>query len=471
MKDNLLNNFFSFSNHIDLIAIVSNNHELTYKELFDQSQTIAGFLASKQIKKNDYVPILIEDQFYFIKTIIGLWYLGAIPVVINSKLLEKEIITIIEDYGFNLLISDKYINNELNHIENIKIDFYQLLHCEDIYSDISIPNNDDEAVVIFTSGTSGRPKGVVHTFSSLIKSIENGNQILKHQEKDRWLTSLPFYHIGGFQILCRSLYYGCTIVLSESLKTDDLVTAITKLNPTHISLVSAQLQKFIYLGMKASKSVRITLVGGGFVDDELIFEAEKLGWKPYRVYGSSETASMVTAISANEIISKPQSVGKPLNNVKIKISDDSEILIKSNSLFKKYLGDEKKTSSKLINDFYHSGDLGFVDDDGYLFIEARRNDLIVTGGENVTPIEVEKAILKIKGIKEVCVFSKPNKTWGQIVACVIVKEDNFVNAKMIKEILKQQLAGYKISKQFFFTDTLPRTSLGKLEREKIKKMF
>ncbi|RPI63446.1 MAG: fatty acid--CoA ligase, partial [Ignavibacteriales bacterium] len=145
--------------------------------------------------------------------------------------------------------------------------------------------------------------------------------------------------------------------------------------------------------------------------------------------------------------------------------------IKSNSLFKKYLGDEKETSSKLINGFYHSGDLGFVDVDGYLFIEARRTDLIVTGGENVNPIEVEKAILHIVGIRDVCVFAKQDKTWGQIVACAIVKEDNFINEKMIKEILKQQLAGYKIPKQFFFTDILPRTSLGKLEREKIKKMF
>ena len=126
-----------------------------------------------------------------------------------------------------------------------------------------------------------------------------------------------------------------------------------------------------------------------------MFEADKLGWKPFRVYGSSETASMITAISASAIKSKPQSVGKAFNNVEIKINDDSEILIKSNSLFKKYLEDEKETSSKLINGFYHTGDLGFVDDEGYLFIEARRNDLIVSGGENVNPIEVEKAILQI----------------------------------------------------------------------------
>ncbi|HSQ45281.1 MAG TPA: hypothetical protein VLM44_00015, partial [Lutibacter sp.] len=121
--------------------------------------------------------------------------------------------------------------------------------------------------------------------------------------------------------------------------------------------------------------------------------------------------------------------------------------------------------------FYHSGDLGFVDVEGYLFIEARRNDLIITGGENVNPIEVEKALLQIPFIKDACVFPKQNKTWGQIVVCAIVSDDNSINDKMIKELLKQKLAGYKIPKQFFFVNELQKTSLGKLDREKIKKMF
>ena len=190
-----------------------------------------------------------------------------------------------------------------------------------------------------------------------------------------------------------------------------------------------------------------------------------------RVYGSSETASMVTAISTNEIKSKPQSVGKSFSNVEIKISDDSEILIKSNSLFKKYLKEENETSSKLVNGFYHTGDLGFVDEDGYLFIEARRNDLIVTGGENVNPFEVEKALLEIPFITEACVFAKQDKTWGQIVSCAIVTDDSTLSEKKIKDFLKQKIAGYKIPKKIYFTDELPRTPLGKLEREKIKKMF
>jgi acyl-CoA synthetase (AMP-forming)/AMP-acid ligase II len=180
---------------------------------------------------------------------------------------------------------------------------------------------------------------------------------------------------------------------------------------------------------------------------------------------------MITAISTDKIKTKPHSVGKPFNKVKITISDESEILIKSNSLFKKYLDDDKETASKLIDEFYHTGDLGFVDDDGYLFIEARRNDLIVTGGENVNPIEIEKALLQIPGIIEGCVFAKFSKTWGQTVAAVVVCNDSSIDEKMIKEMLKQKLAGYKIPKQFFFVDELPRTSLGKLERENIRKMF
>ena len=132
---------------------------------------------------------------------------------------------------------------------------------------------------------------------------------------------------------------------------------------------------------------------------------------------------------------------------------------------------KKKLQSKLINGFYHSGDLGFVDDDGYLFIEARRTDLIVTGGENVNPIEVEKVILGIEDVKEVCVFPKPNKTWGQIVACVLVTVDKSLDGEIIKGKLKKSLAGYKIPKEYFFVKELPRTSLGKLEREKIRKMF
>ncbi len=476
MNSKIKNNFFNFFHRKDLTAIIKSDFVISYQDLFNKANQLANSLSEKGINKNDYVSLLIEDQQTFIESVIALWYLGAVPVPLNTKLLDDEINSILNDYDFKFLITDLRNKIVVSHKDTklpslIKIELPQSNSYMFDGADYPIPHINNEAVVIFTSGSTGKPKGVVHTFSSLINSIENGNQILMHQENDRWLASLPFYHIGGFQIICRSLYYGCSMVIPQSFQTKDLADAIAKLNLTHISLVSAQLQKFCYLGQRANKLLKVTLVGGGFIDDELMIEADNLGWKPFRVYGSSETASMVTAISVNKIISKPQSVGKPFNNVEIKISHDSEILIQSNSLFKKYLDDEKETLSKLVNGFYHSGDLGFIDDDGYLFIEARRNDLIVTGGENVNPIEIEKALLQIPFIKEAIVFPKQNKTWGQIVACALVIKDAPNDVKSIKDKLKLSLAGYKIPKEYYFVDELPRTSLGKLEREKIRKMF
>lgn len=465
------NSFFKFSDRTDLTAIIQSDFSISYRDLFAESNIIAQSFFNAGIKKNNYAPLLIEDQLKFIVTTIALWNLGAIPVPLNTKLLVDEISTMIEDYNFKILITDKdlSINPKKRNFGIIKLNEITNSNVED--RSFSIPSEDDEAVVIFTSGTSGKSKGVVHTFTTLINSIENGNQILMHKEKDQWLASLPFYHIGGFQIICRSLFYGCSIIIPESLQTKHLADAIGKFNPTHLSLVSAQIDKLITQNIKPPKSLKLSLIGGGFIDDELMFEADNLRWKPFRVYGSSETGSMVTAIPASETKSKPLSVGKWFSNIEIKISDDSEILIKSNSIFKKYLDNEQETSFKLVDGYYLSGDLGYVDDNRYLFIEARRSDLIVTGGENVNPIEVENALLELPYVKDACVFPKQNKTWGQIIAAAIVKSDPSVVEKNIQDILKQRLVGYKIPKKIYFTDELPRTPLGKLEREKIKKMF
>lgn len=471
MNSHSTNTFFNFSKRQDLTAIIRANQTISYKELFGRSNQLASELSKTGITKNNYVALLIEDSLSFIETTIALWFLGAIPVPINTKLIDGEIISIIDDYKFKFLVTDKdfRFENFKNNLHVISLNDIQTNKAEQ--TNFDIPKLDDEAVVIFTSGSSSKPKGVVHTFPSLINNIKNGNNILVQKEGDRWFASLPFYHIGGFQIICRSLFYGCSIVIPESQQTNHLADSIVKYKPSYLSLISTQLKRLINDKVIPDKSLKVSLIGGGFVDDELMFEADKLGWKPFRVYGSSETGSMISAISAEDITKKPQSVGKPFNNVKIKISNDSEILIQSNSIFKKYMNDERETSSKLVDNFYRTGDLGFVDIDGYLFIEARRNDLIVSGGENINPIEVENVLKQITGVTEVCVFAKQSKTWGQIVAAAIVINDLSLNEKSIKGILKQKLAGYKIPKQFYFVDELPKTSLGKLERDKIKKMF
>lgn len=458
--------FYKYSDNINLTAIRTPSQSLTYKELFNSANELELKISWLNNFTSQYIPILSSNNVEFIELVLALWNLGFVPVPINIRWTEKEIESVIIRHNFNTIFLEEKFSQKIKNLNIKKIFFNELL---------SLPSgkvkkkNNDEALVIFTSGSTGEPKGVVHTFSSLANSIINGSAILSQNESDKWLASLPFFHIGGFQIICRVLSNGCEVIIPKNSETESLKESIEQFNPTHISLVSTQLKRLIENGTRTNKSLKLTLIGGGFTDDELILEADEFGWKPVRVYGSSETASFISAAYPEEIRLKPNTVGKPIKNVQLKISDEGEILISTNSLFSKYLNNIDETNARLKNRFYHSGDLGRIEDE-YLFIESRKNDLIVTGGENVNPYEVEKALLEIDGVADACVFPIEDKQWGQIVAAAIVFSKK-LSEDEIKNELKKSLSAYKIPKKIFFVDELPKTSLGKTERIKIRQMF
>jgi acyl-CoA synthetase (AMP-forming)/AMP-acid ligase II len=153
-------------------------------------------------------------------------------------------------------------------------------------------------------------------------------------------------------------------------------------------------------------------------------------------------------------------------------NESGEIIISGAAVMKGYLNNEKETQNKLKNNFYFSGDIGYKDENGFLFIEARRSDLIITGGENVNPAEAEKLILQISNIKECAVFGLPDPEWGHIVcAAIVLNKNEEISAEKIRDILKKETAGFKIPRKIFFVDELPKTPLGKIQREKIKDIF
>ena len=203
----------------------------------------------------------------------------------------------------------------------------------------------------------------------------------------------------------------------------------------------------------------------------------KAGCRISNVYGSTETSAFVAACDPESVRTKPLSAGKALGSNKIFIVDDQineekagirgEILIQSNALFHGYYKDEKETAKKLTPKGFLTGDVGYIDKDGDLFVEARRTDLIITGGENVNPLEVEKALNKIPGISDSCVFALPDKEWGQLAAAAVVLTED-ISIKEITEYLKGKIAGYKIPKRFYPVDSIPRSPLGKILREKVR---
>jgi O-succinylbenzoic acid--CoA ligase len=459
------------------VAIVQDKKEITYVELYSLANKTANFLRQKGINENDIVTLLFNNSPEFIVTVLALWEIGAIPVPLNTRLLERDLNEQITFLTSKFTIKSKEFENLNTRSKSILIPFENLSGAEQ--SKTSKFTNDKTALMLFTSGTSGKPKAVMLSFENLTESASIGNKILNQTNNDRWLASLPFYHIGGFSMITRAVMFGTSIVIPGSLSTDDLAESIMQYHPTLISLVSNQLKNFIDINLTPPEELRTVLVGGGFFDPALILEAIDKGWKIAKVYGSTETSSFVSIMNTEEVKEKPGASGRAIlpnqifilsDNRELSSGKSGEIIVKSPAVMKGYFKEETGTQPK--NGLYQTGDIGYLDEEGFLFVETRRNDLIISGGENINPFEIESAILTHTGIKEACVVGVEDYTWGQI-ACtaIILKENVNFTRDTIENYLGDKLAHYKIPKRIIFIDELPKSELGKVIREDVKKLF
>jgi O-succinylbenzoic acid--CoA ligase len=340
----------------------------------------------------------------------------------------------------------------------------------------------NSALIMFTSGSTGNPKAIVHTFQSLYESVLALDSFSELSSNDTWFASLPFYHIGGYMILIRSLLTGSLVVYPASPKFEDINQTIKQSEPTHISLVPTTLRNLIDQNVKPNRNLKFVFLGGGPSETELILEAMGKSWPVVKVYGSTETCSMITALHPDELKLKPNSVGKLLGENKIKImslpavllagkskNDLDEVAVFSKSLFKEYYNDQLTTNNKLKDGWYHTGDYGWIDSEGYIYIESRKDNLIISGGENIISYEVESAIKKHPFVKDVFVFGLNEKKWGQIVCAAIVSET--ISEDVIKDFLKEKIAAYKIPKRFFIVSEISRNEMGKADRIELLKQL
>jgi len=455
----------------DSSAIILSDKKITYSELSSLVDNTAPFLKEKGVKENDIVTLLFNNNFEFIVTILSLWEIGAIPVPLNTRLLRKDL-----QEQLSFLNSDcTIISREFKNVSTIGKSF--VLLPDDFSEKIGKSHNkktprDKIALILFTSGSSGKPKAVMLSFDNLIQSALIGNKVLNQTTDDKWMASLPFYHIGGFIIIVRALMFGTSIIIPDSLSNEDLVESIKKYKPTLASLVSNQLKKIIDENFIPPKELRTVLLGGGFSDKELVLQSINNGWKIAKVYGSTETSSFVSFMNYKEVKKKPGASGVAMHPNKILIIEDGAIVVSSPAVMKGYYNNEVETSNKLKGGYYYTGDIGYLDEEGFLFVEAKRNDLIISGGENVNPVEIENTILSYADIKEVSVIGIEDEKWGQIVcAAIVLKVKSKVDKGNLRNFLRDKLAGYKIPKQILFVDKLPKTELGKVIKEKVKVLF
>ncbi|MDO9299734.1 MAG: o-succinylbenzoate--CoA ligase [Anaerolineales bacterium] len=472
----------------DSPALIFNGQTWTYDSLNHWAESIAALLESRGVERGARVAVHLSNQPAYVLLIHALVRVGAVAVPLNIRLTESELKWQIQQSQCEFLVcnQDFFLSgSELIGSEE------RILVSDDFSTPQQIPvrthpplEPDSVQGIFFTSGTTGSPKGAMLTFANHHASALASAERLGVDPHDRWLLTMPLYHIGGMSIAFRAAIYGITIVLHSGFDVDAVHHALTNENITHVSLVPTMLHRLLekYPDFTPSPSLRAILLGGAGAPASLLETAITLNLPIALTYGLTEAASQVATSTPEQVRAKPGSVGKPLQDTSIDIVDESGkslpngeiggIVVSGGTVMQGYLDYDRPDRflrsprrGKPVRSI-HTGDIGYLDSDGDLWVLTRRSDLIVSGGENVYPEEVERVLLTHPAVSEACIFGIPDSEWGQSVAAAVVLREP-CNGENLIQFLRGQVAGYKVPRHIVFVESLPHTASGKLMRAKV----
>ncbi|TDB51140.1 MULTISPECIES: o-succinylbenzoate--CoA ligase [Bacillaceae] len=465
------------------IAIDLESESITFFQLHKRVVKRAFQLASYGIKKGHTVAIYMRNRIEYIELIHALAYIGAKALLLNTRLKQQEIQYQCSDAKASFLVADE------SYEETILISGTELIQLQELTQryeqEIVLQSQydlNDTYTIMYTSGTTGNPKGVMQSYGNHWWSATGSSLNLGLQANDCWLVAVPLFHISGFSILMRSVIYGMRIVLHSRFEAIEANAAIETKGVTIMSVVTSMLTQMLKeLGeRKYPESFRCMLTGGGPVPRGLLDDCMEKGIPVYQTYGMTETSSQCVTLAPEDSIQKLGSAGKPLMPCQLKIVNASgkevtnglegEIVVKGPNVTPGYLNKPEETAKAIKDGWLYTGDIGKLDEDGFLYVLDRRSDLIISGGENIYPAEIESTLLKHPLIVEVGVTGVPDKQWGQVPAAFLV-----VTSPIKKEELhihcQAMLANYKIPKYYFIVDELPRTASNKIVRRKLPKLI
>jgi O-succinylbenzoic acid--CoA ligase len=341
----------------------------------------------------------------------------------------------------------------------------------------------EEAVVIFTSGTTGAPRGACLTYGNFLWSAWASSMHLGGRAGERWLACLPWCHVGGLSILMRSVLCGGSVLVHDRFDPEALNASLDADGVTGVSLVPTMLKRLLDARGKrtAPAPLGAVLLGGAAASGELVERAWKLGFPVLPTYGLTEACSQVATLARGESGRAgwvPGSVGRPLFGIEVRIADAEgrtkpaeeagEIWIRGPTVMKRYLDDPEANACTLRDGWLRSGDVGVLGGHGELRVLDRRSDLVVSGGENVYPAEVESVLLDHPDVEEVGVAAVTDADLGQRVeAWVVVRSGRARDPAALRAFCRTRLAGYKVPRTVHVVTALPRNSLGKLLRRKL----
>ena len=340
-------------------------------------------------------------------------------------------------------------------------------------------------LICYTSGSTGKPKGVVLTQDALAWNALNSAAMHDLVPQDRILTTLPLFHVGGLNNQTTpALRMGCTVVLHPKFEVEATFDAIERERITLTVLVPAQLEAMLAHPRWNSadlSSLRMITSGSMIVPERLIRAVHARGVPLVQVYGSTETCPIAACQNAADAQRKIGSAGRAAAHCEVRIVDDDghdvapgasgEILVRGPNLMAGYWNDRQATDAVLVDGWFHTGDMGHQDADGYLYVDGRRKEMIISGGENIYPAEIENLLMESPDIAEASVVGWPDQRWGEVVVAVVAPQPGRrLSEAGVLALLEGRIARFKHPKQVVFIDALPKTALGKVRREAVRQL-
>ncbi len=426
----------------DRCAVIAGGQALTYAELEREATAAARRLAARGVRRDATVALMLDPGIEYVVLLHALMKLGAVAYPVNTRLSEPEIAAQIDRAQPALTVNGSpdlgMTEADLPLLGEHDLD---ALHCR-----------------ILTSGTTGGPRPIGLTYGNHLWSAVGSAFNLGVEPTDRWLCCLPLFHVGGLSIVMRSVIYGTAIVVHDGFDTDRVAESLEGDGVTLISVVATQLIRLLEADVDLLP-LRAVLVGGGPVPEDVLAEALGRGATVVQTYGLTETASQVTTLSPGDAHRRLGSAGRSLLTTHLRIKDE-EIMVQ---------GPTVAPGAADEDGWLHTGDLGRIDEDGFLYVTGRLGDVIVSGGENVLPTEVEEVLLRHPEVAEAAVIGRADREWQEAVTAVVVPSgDREPSAADLQAHCASRLAGHKVPKRFEFVSELPRTASGKLIRRALR---
>ncbi|GAB6175087.1 long-chain fatty acid--CoA ligase [Paradesulfitobacterium aromaticivorans] len=485
-------------------ALMWRTGSFTYGELNRSVNRLAGGLVNIGVKKGDRVAVQLMNDPEFVVSYLALFRIGAILVPMNPLYTEREIQIILSDaQPVAVITSSKFVSNILNIREQISslqkvivtdgVDLKGVTGFTDLLDGASDSwqrdydiDHDELAEIIYTSGTTGIPKGAMLTHNNLTSNIKTlVEDSLKLTSQERTLIVAPLFHIAAqTNCMATTLNAGGTVYLEPRWEsTKQTLQALQDYHITYFfgppTMITLMLNDPDFKSYDLS-AIRVIIVGAAALPSEIFKKYTDLfGFEPMEGYGLSETSPVVT-FNPIDGLKKPGSIGLPIKGIEVKIFDNNdvelppgqvgEIVVKGPNVFKGYWNKPEESKEALRNGWFHTGDLAYKDDDGYIFIVDRKKDVVIRGGLNIYPREVEEILYTHPAVLEVAVIGVPDQVMGEeLKAFMTVKGGQQVDFAEIKKFCLKYIAQYKVPKFYEVLDSLPKTVSGKILKTELRK--